>query len=140
MGREPGELGGQGREKQLLSRVFCRLLLEAVLWSGQWMGIGSSDSVDPCACCSTWLSQARGWEQFTVPYFSVSQQLSLYGLVLCVGAALSILLMGLGFSSQTNWKTALVAKLEGPAADAPEARQTPSLLQSLIPQSPFVSL
>lgn len=47
------------------------------------------------ACCSTWLSQARGWEWFTVPYCSVSQQPTLYGFVLCVGASLSVLLMGL---------------------------------------------
>lgn len=113
---------GRNKEEER-SRFFWRLLMEAVLQLGPWVGRVSWDPTLIPVLAAALLSQARGWEEFTVPYFCQPAACPFSICALC-WAALSILLMGLGFSSQTNWKTALVAK-EGPAASAPEVRRLP---------------
>lgn len=69
MEREPTELGEQGRgEEQILEQIFLQVAHGS---SSPVRTVGRGSILRPqvyaCACCSTWLSQARGQ---TIPSLS----------------------------------------------------------------------
>lgn len=69
--------------------------MEAVLQLGQWVGRASWDPVLIPVLAAARSARPGAGKSSPFPT-SVSQQPALFGFVLCVGAALSVLLLGLG--------------------------------------------